>query len=191
MVKVLDSDPLYTSVNHQLGCGSRIWTKILLFCSKKTPVYTAGAGNFIFWTPKCHYLGGFIDKTFFGLQNVIICEVFIDKTYWLTQQILKTCCWSQLIHTRSSQQKKRIAEFTELLSKFCKTPWVKCSSCFFANPIQTTQKQVLWMNYMIWDSGTKQIKVRSGKQLAMSLFFNSGFNMKHLDLGGNMFIDSI
>ena len=47
------------------------------------------------------------------------------------------------------------------------------------------------MNYMIWASGTKQIKVRSGKQLAMSLFFNSGFNMKHLDLGGNMFIDSI
>ena len=83
MVKVLDSDPLYTSVNHQLGCGWKpdLNKKYLFFVAKQHLSIRLGQEISFVWTPKCHYLGGFIDKTFFGLQNVIICEVFIDKTY--------------------------------------------------------------------------------------------------------------
>ena len=61
----------------------------------------------------------------------------------------------------------------------------------FCKPHPNHTKQILWMNYMIWVLGTKYIKVRSGEQLAMSLFFNLCFNMKHLDIGGNIFFDSI
>ena len=58
----------------------------------------------------------------------------------------------------------------------------------FCKPHPNHTNQILWM---IWASDIKHIKVRSGEQLAMSLFFNLCFNMKHLDIGGNIFIDSI
>ena len=117
----LDGDPLCTSVNHQPGCGSRIQTKQCFCVARKIPVYTARAGNFICLDYKMSLFGRFL----------------MTK---LTEQLSKSCRpvagASSFTPDQVNNRRGLSTEFTDLLSKFYKTSWVNCSSCF----LQTSSK---------------------------------------------------